>query len=216
MVYNLSEGAGIHHVFMAGLRNRDLQQNRVVFRKNMERLGQILSYEISRRIPYQEEEVGTPLGTATHRIPSESPVLCCILRAGIPFFNGFLDYFSESDAGFFGAYRGTSRSDHSFDIQLDYEALPPMEGKTVILIDPMLATGKSMLKAAEVIISRGKPHKLIIACLIASPEGIATVEAGMPDADIWTIAIDEGLNSHAYIIPGLGDAGDLSFGPKQG
>jgi uracil phosphoribosyltransferase len=216
MVYNLSDSPGIHQVFLAGLRSRDLQQNRSVFRKNMERLGQILAYEISRSIPYKEEAVHTPLGTATHRVPAETPVLCCILRAGIPFFNGFLDYFNESDAGFFGAYRGSSRDDHSFDIQLDYEALPAMEGKTIILIDPMLATGKSMLKAAEVIMSKNQPQKLIIASLISSPEGIACLQSGLPESDIWTIAIDEGLNSHAYIMPGLGDAGDLSFGSKLG
>lgn len=215
MVFNLSTKPGIHQYFLSQLRNRDKQENREAFRRNMERLGQILAYEISLHLPFHEISVTSPLGTATSRVPAEMPVLCCILRAGLPFFNGFQNYFFESPAGFIGAYRGKIASDNSFDIDLLYEALPPLDGKTLILIDPMLASGKSMAKAAESICRRSKPSRLIFASLIASPEGCHLLEELFPEASVWTIALDEGLNEHAYIMPGLGDAGDLSFGPKQ-
>ncbi len=216
MVYNLSENPGLHQHFLGQLRDRLVQKDRAGFRKNMERLGQILAYEISRKLPFEERTIETPLGISPIQVPASLPVLCCVLRAGLPFYIGFQDFFNESDAGFIGAYRGSSRQDHSFDIELDYLALPPVEGRTILLIDPMLASGKSMLKAAQAIKKQGNPASLIVASLIASPEGIAFLHAELPEADIWTIAIDRELNEHAYIIPGLGDAGDLSFGTKEG
>ena len=213
MVYNLSETAGLHQLFLSQLRDKEIQKDRFRFRKNMERLGQLLAYEISKKMPFITTEVETPLGKSPVKL-SEAPVLCCILRAGLPFFQGFQDFFNESDAGFIGAYRGSSRQDHSFEIELDYLALPDSTGKKIILIDPMLATGKSMVKAARALTKGGNPAGLIVASLIASPEGIAFLQRELPEADIWTIAIDDCLNDHAYIVPGLGDAGDLSFGEK--
>ena len=214
MVKNLSEKPGIHQVFLSRMRDVQIQKNQHAFRNNMQRLGQILAYEISTSLPERSESVTTPLGTSIVRIPEKDPVLCCILRAGIPFFNGFLDYFDQSHSGFIGAFRGSSKPDFSFDIEMDYLALPPFENCPLILIDPMLASGKSMVKAAKALLSRHKPSQLLFACLIASPEGIELLQSEWPDAGIWTIAIDELLNDHAYIVPGLGDAGDLSFGPK--
>ena len=214
MVHDLSNFPGVHQVFLSELRDIKLQKNREAFRQNMEKLGKILAYEISKTLPAIHNKVETPLGEAIHRVPADNPVLCCVLRAGLPFFNGFQHFFPNSDSGFIGAYRGKSRADHSFDIELDYMAMPPSEGRALLLIDPMLATGKSIVKAATAISAQGKPSSIIIASLIASPEGIAYVKAQLPDAAVWTIACDEGLNAHAYILPGLGDAGDLSFGLK--
>jgi uracil phosphoribosyltransferase len=216
MVINLSDSSGVHQVFLSELRNPVIQQNRAAFRANMQKLGQILAYEISKKLPYKITEVESPLGSATQQVPVDEPVLCCILRAGLFFYQGFQDYFVRSDAGFIGAYRGKSQADHSFDIELNYEALPSTIGKTVILIDPMLATGKSMLKAAKLLMDKGPINQLIVASLIASPEGISFLQNELPGTNIWTISIDQGLNDHAYIVPGLGDAGDLSFGVKLG
>ena len=214
MVNNLSDRPGLHQAFLSQLRNPEIQNDRALFRKNMHRLGQIMAYEISLKLPFREIQVQSPLGQAIHRIPAESPQLICILRAGLPFFNGFLDFFEDSDAGFIGAYRGRSDVDHQFEIELDYEAMPSTTNNTVLLIDPMLATGKSMVKAAQRIMEKGNPGKMVVASLISSPEGIAFVRTALPHAEIWTVSIDQGLNNHAYIVPGLGDAGDLSFGPK--
>jgi uracil phosphoribosyltransferase len=215
MLHNLSTKPGVHQNFLSRLRSIDFQENKADFRKNMERLGQILAYEISRELPFRKESVQTPLGIASAQVPAAHPVLCCILRAGLPFYYGFQDYFFESSAGFIGAYRGKSGADNSFEIEMLYEALPPVAGQPLILIDPMLATGKSMLMAAEKICSSGNPSQLIFASLIASPEGCRLLETAFPQAGLWTIAVDEGLNEKSYILPGLGDAGDLSFGPKM-
>jgi uracil phosphoribosyltransferase len=214
MVHHLSDRPGLHQTFLAQLRDAEFQKDRFLFRKNMEKLGQILAYEISQTLPTKEMEIRTPLGSAKALVPEVHPALCCILRAGLPFYQGFQDYFPESPAGFIGAYRGQAKGDHSFDIELDYEALPPMVGLPVIVIDPMLASGKSMLKAARLVQQNGSPDSIILASLIASPEGIAFLKKEIPEASIWTVAIDQGLNEHAYILPGLGDAGDLSFGTK--
>ena len=214
MVHHLSDRPGLHQTFLMQLRDAEYQKDRFLFRKNMEKLGQILAYEISQSLPVKEIQVKTPLGMAKALVPEKDPVLCCILRAGLPFYQGFQDYFPASPAGFIGAYRGQARGDHSFEIELDYEAMPPMVGLPVIVIDPMLASGKSMLKAARLVQQNGSPSAIILASLIASPEGIAFLQKEIPEASIWTVAIDQGLNEHAYILPGLGDAGDLSFGIK--
>lgn len=214
MVYDLSEQPGIHQLFLSRLRDRNRQSDRAGFRKNVERLGQILAYEISRKLAYREISTETPLGTAIARIPATDPLLCCILRAGLPFYQGFQDFFPDSPSGFIGAFRGEIRVDNSFDIEMGYHALPESADKPLILIDPMLATGKSMLLAGRVVLEKLKPSRIIFASLIASPEGIALLQKEMPEAEVWTIATDQGLNDHSYIIPGLGDAGDLSFGSK--
>lgn len=215
MVFNLSAQSSLAQVYLRELRDVNIQKDRGRFRKNLERLGQILAYEISKSLPFQMEEVETPIATAEISVPKEKPVLCCIMRAGIPFFNGFSDYFDHSDCAFVGAYRGKHQKDYSFDVELDYVAAPSLEGRTLILIDPMLATGKSIVKAYEALKKLGEPAALHIAAVIAAPEGIDWIESRLPQADIWTASIDRELDPHFYIVPGLGDAGDLAFGPKQ-
>jgi len=215
MVFNLSAQSSLAQVYLKELRNVSIQKDKSRFRKNLERLGQILAYEISKSLPFHIETVQTPLDKADISIPSEEPVLCCIMRAGIPFFNGFSSFFDHSDCAFVGAYRGKHHQDYSFEVELDYVASPSLEGRTLILIDPMLATGKSVVKAFEALRKLGEPSALHIAAVIAAPEGIDWIESRLPQADIWTGSIDRELNSQFYIVPGLGDAGDLSFGSKM-
>jgi uracil phosphoribosyltransferase len=214
MVFNLSAQSSLAQVYLKELRDVEIQKDRARFRKNLERLGQILAYEISKALPFRLDEVQTPLDKAEISIPSEEPVLCCIMRAGIPFFNGFSSFFDRSDCAFVGAFRGKHHKDFSFEIELDYVAAPSLEGRTLILIDPMLATGKSIVKAYEALKKLGEPSSLHIAAVIAAPEGIDWIESRLPQADIWTGSIDRELNPHFYIVPGLGDAGDLAFGSK--
>jgi uracil phosphoribosyltransferase len=214
MVFNLSAQSSLAQVYLKELRDIHIQQDRARFRRNLERLGQILAYEISKSMRFRLETVTTPLDKAEISIPDEQPVLCSILRAGVPFFNGFASYFDHADCAFVGAYRGKNRKDLSFDIELDYVAAPDLEGKCLLLIDPMLATGKSIVKAYEALLKWGEPASLHVAAVIAAPEGIDWIESRLPQADIWTGAIDRELNAHSYIVPGLGDAGDLAFGPK--
>ncbi len=215
MVINLSSEPSLVQVYLRELRDIHIQKDRARFRNNLERIGQIMAYEISKSIEYQAIEIETPLTKTEATIPSEHPVLSGILRAGIPFFNGFVSFFDHSDCSFVGAYRGRHAKDHSFEIELDYAVAPKLEGKTLILIDPMLATGKSIIKAYEALKRFGKPKSLHVASVIASPEGIDWLNAQLPHVHIWTAAIDKKLNADAYIIPGLGDAGDLSYGPKE-
>jgi uracil phosphoribosyltransferase len=214
MVFNLCAQSSLAQVYLKELRDIHIQKDRARFRRNLERLGQILAYEISKSMRFRLETVTTPLDTADISIPDEQPVLCSILRAGVPFFNGFVSYFDHADCAFVGAYRGKNRKDLSFDIELDYVAAPDLEGKCLILIDPMLATGKSIVKAYEALLKWGEPASLHVASVIAAPEGVDWIESRLPQADIWTGAIDRELNRHSYIVPGLGDAGDLAFGPK--
>jgi len=214
MTFNLSTQSSLAQVYLRELRDVEIQKDRLRFRHNLERLGQILAYEISKSLPFSHQEVQTPLERTEISMPSEQPVLSCIMRAGIPFFNGFLSYFDHSDCAFVGAYRGRHEKDFTFNVELDYVASPSLEGKTLILIDPMLATGKSLLKAVEALRKLGEPSTIHIAAVIASPEGIDWLETRLPQADIWTCAIDRELNEHFYIVPGLGDAGDLAFGCK--
>ncbi len=215
MVFNLSAQSSLAQVYLRELRDVHIQKDRARFRNNLERIGQILAYEISKSLRFGLVEVETPLSTTQMSLPTEQPVLCGILRAGIPFFNGLLSFFDHSDCSFVGAYRGRHAKDHSFEIELDYAVAPKLEGRTLILIDPMLATGKSIIKAYDALKRFGEPEFLHIASVIASPEGIDWVESRLPQAEIWTAAIDRELDANSYIIPGLGDAGDLAFGPKE-
>lgn len=215
MVFNLSEHSSLAQVYLKELRDTKIQKDRFRFRKNLERLGMIMAYEISKALPFDLTHVETPLGKADISVPSEQPVLVSILRAGVPYFQGFVSFFDHSDCAFIGAFRGHHAKDFSFDIELDYIAAPSLEGRTVILIDPMLATGKSMIKAYESLKKWGEPAALHIASVIAAPEGIDWIESTLPQADVWTCAIDRELNDHFYIVPGLGDAGDLAYGQKM-
>jgi len=213
MLTVLNQQPSIANQFLLELRDKTIQQNRERFRRNIEKLGELMAYEISRKLPYQQTSVHTPLGVCEIQVPAENPVLITVLRAGLSYFHGFQDYFGHSDCGFIGAYRKESVTDLS--VKLDYLATPTVEGRTVILIDPMLATGQSVIKSVHALLAHGKPSHVHVAALVAAPEGVKHVEQQLKIAhDVWTWALDEKLNEQFYIVPGLGDAGDLSYGEK--
>jgi len=216
MHYNLTDVDSIANSFLLSMRDVKTQTDRPVFRRNMQRLGSIMAYEISKKLSYQPTSVETPLGTARANIPAHNPVLITILRAGLPFFTGFQEFFDQSDAGFIGAYRqeGTGK----VTIKVDYAATPQVGGKDMILIDPMLATGRSAIDVANLLSKNARPAHIHLACMVAAPEGIKYASenlhaSGLPFT-IWSFAVDEKLDERFYIVPGLGDAGDLSFGNR--
>lgn len=212
MFFNIGEANSIANQFLIELRDKTVQQDRLRFRRNLERLGEIMAYEISKKLNYTSRKVQTSLGTLGIDAP-DSPVLITILRAGLPYFTGFQNVFDHSDCGFIGAYRKEGEAE--ITINLDYMASPSLEGRTVILIDPMLATGKSLIRSINELFKNGQAAHIHIASLIAAPEGITFVQKELTNNySLWTFAIDEKLNEHSYIVPGLGDAGDLSFGEK--
>jgi uracil phosphoribosyltransferase len=213
-MFILSKTNTIANHFIAELRDINIQQDAMRFRKNMERLGEILAYEISKTLDYQAATVQSPLAIAHTHLLANQPVLVAILRASLPFHQGFLNIFDRAENAFIGAYRGKHRPDETFDIQMDYLASPDLTHKTIILIDPMLATGKSLLKSYEALLVYGKPARIIIAAAIAAPEGIDFLQKEIPNADFFVGSLDEKLNHKFYIIPGLGDAGDLAYGEK--
>ena len=213
MVNVLDEQSTVANRLLAELRDVHRQQDRSRFRFNLERLGELMAYEISSSFRFKVQNVTTPLGTRNIGLP-EVPVLVTILRAGLPFFQGFQRIFDQSEAGFIGTWREEGK--HEPSITMSYQALPAVEGRVVILIDPMLATGKSLLRATEGILRRGRPAHLHIASLVAAPEGIDQLEsAGLENTTLWTWSVDERLDDRFYIVPGLGDAGDLCFGEKE-
>ena len=213
-MFILTDTNSIANHFIAELRDVTIQQDSMRFRKNMERLGEILAYEVSKTLPYQTAVIQSPLAEANTHLLIQQPVLVAILRASLPFHQGFLNLFDRAENAFIGAYRGKHRPDETFDIQMDYLASPDLSDKTIILIDPMLATGKSLLKSYEALLTYGKPARVIIAAAIAAPEGIQFLQTEIPEADFFIGIIDEKLNHKFYIIPGLGDAGDLAYGGK--
>ncbi len=214
-LFILTEQPSIGNHFVAQLRNIEVQRDRMRFRRNMERIGELLAYEISKALPFVSAQITTPLGTAHTQQLQHQPVLTTILRAGLPLFQGFLNVFDEAESAFIGAYRGPHQEDHSFDIEMKYLTSPSIEGKTLILIDPMLATGKSIIRSYETLLKHGQPAQVHIATAIASRAGTQYVLDNLPGCKIWTGAVDEELNHKFYIVPGLGDAGDLAFGEKR-
>ena len=212
-LFVLGEQNSIANHFIRGLRDKDWQLDRLKFRKNLERLGEIMAFEISKKLNYVEIEVQTPLGKSAINVLERDPILITILRAGLPYYSGFQNFFDASDCGFIGAYRQESVG--SVNIKLDYLATPRIDNADVILIDPMLATGRSVIDAVNELFKRGKPSHLHIAALVATPEGIRHLQETITTTfTIWTFAVDERLNQQFYIVPGLGDAGDLSYGAK--
>jgi uracil phosphoribosyltransferase len=211
-LFNLSETNSIANQFMAELRDHKIQKDRLRFRKNMERLGEIMAYEISKKLVYQQVSVTGSLGSSSIQTLKTQPVVLTILRAGLPFHQGFLNFFDQADSGFVGAYR---KEEGEIAIQLDYVACPPIEGKDVILVDPMLATGKSLVKAVSVLLLKGTPAHLHIVGVVSASAGLQYLaeHLNIPHT-VWVCAVDETLNSNFYIVPGLGDAGDLSYGEK--
>lgn len=213
-LFILSERRSVGNHFISELRDAGGQGDRMRFRRNLERLGEILAYEISKMLPYESKEVVTPLGTSTTELLEEQPVLITILRAGIPFHHGFLNVFDHADSGFIGAWRTEDVND--LHVNIDYVSLPSVQGKAVILIDPMLATGQSTLSAQKQVLAKGTPSHLFIVSVVAAPEGIKLLKENITlPYSLWTCALDEKLNSSFYIVPGLGDAGDLCYGVKQ-
>lgn len=213
MIFILNDQDTIANQFLLQLRDAGMQQDRMRFRRNMERLGEIMAYELSKKLTYSSHEAVTPLGKSRINILKEQPVMITILRAGLPFFQGFMNFFDQADSGFIGAFR--KEDENHLTIKLEYVATTSLEGKTVVLIDPMLATGRSVADSVSAILRNGKPYHLHIVSLVAAPEGIAYLKKHLTlPFSLWTCAVDEKLNDQYYIVPGLGDAGDLSYGTK--
>jgi uracil phosphoribosyltransferase len=213
MTINLGESASIAHHYLSALRHVGQQQDRLLFTTSVQRLGEIMAYEISKQLAYESVLIETPLGQKQQKKLKQQPVLITILRAGLPYFQGFQRFFDSADCGFIGAYRSEG---NEIKIKVDYVATPTLTGKDIIVVDPMLATGKSLLDALRQLKMKGNINKLFIAALIAAPEGIAQLEKELgKDIPIYVFSVDERLNEQAYIVPGLGDAGDLSFGIKE-
>ncbi|MFD0793149.1 uracil phosphoribosyltransferase [Mucilaginibacter litoreus] len=209
----LNKTNSIANQFLAELRDVNIQQDKFRFRQNQERLGGILAYEISKTLKYTPADVQTPLGIANVNLPVEQPVIAVIMRAGLPFHQGFMNFFDRSPAAFITAFRKVKKSG-DFTIQLNHISSPDLDDKVVIMCDTMLATGQSVVMVCKELIAQYNIKALHIAAVIASTEGIAHVRANLPKAQIWTCAVDEEMTSKAYIVPGLGDAGDLAFGEK--
>ena len=213
MIHILTNEASIINDFLAELRDVEIQRDRARFRKNVERIGEILAYEVSKFLPRNANSIQTPLGLSNMEILSEQPILATVLRAGLALHQGFLNYFDHADNAYISAYRKHTNQ-HEFEIVVEYLATPSLSGRTLILIDPMLATGRSMFLAYKALLTKGKPAKVILVSLIASEQGVTYIQQHMPDAEIFIAAVDPSLDENSYIVPGLGDAGDLSFGEK--
>ncbi len=215
-VHNFADSPSLVSQYLAEMRNRNLQTDRMRFRRNLERVGEIMAYEISRTLKYKNEPVSTPLGVeAICQEIDQELVLATIFRAGVPFHQGFLRYFDNAGNAFVSAYRKYKEKEN-FDICIEYLASPCLDGKTLILCDPMLATGASMELSYRALLTKGTPAKVHVASVIASRRAVDYMESVMPqDSELWVGVIDDEINSHSYIVPGLGDAGDLAYGGKD-
>lgn len=213
MIHDLSRSDSLINEYIAEIRDQGVQQDRMRFRKNLERIATLIAHELSKSLSWTERKVTTPLGVAAARTLKAQPVVCSVLRAGLAMHYGVLNAFDRADSGFVSAYRKHDGSG-GFQIQLGYLTCPDIQGRTLIMVDPMLATGQSVVLATNEVLKTGQPSELHVLSAIAAAEGVAYVEAHYPQAHIWTAAIDPHLDANAYILPGLGDAGDLAFGPK--
>ena len=214
-IHYISNINSILNHFLAEIRAVEIQKDSMRFRKNMERIGEIMAYEISKELHYQEVVVTTPLGVKQTTAIADKVVLCSILRAGLALHSGFTNFYDHAENGFVSAYRHHPNNDDFFDILIEYKAMPSLENKTLILIDPMLATGQSIVAVLNKLNLEQTPKEIHIAVVIAAPEGIAYLEKHIPsNCHLWVASLDEKLNEKNYIIPGLGDAGDLAFGDK--
>ena len=213
MVTVLSHQFSLVNTWINELRNVEIQNDRMRFRRNMERIGEIAAFEISKDLEQKEIEITTPLDKITVTEVAVQPVITTILRAGVPLFQGILNYLDKADCGFVAAYRKHDANDY-FSIKQDYLTCPSIDGRPLIVADPMLATGASLIEAIKDLLNHGKPTQLHIVAAIASQQGVKTIQKEYPEAKIWVGVIDEKLTSKGYITPGLGDAGDLSYGEK--
>lgn len=214
MVINLSEKHSLVSNWVSELRDVEIQQDRMRFRRNLERIAEVIGYEISKKMEWVEKEVTTPLGTSNSKVLKDQPVLATILRAGLGMHTGLLNYFDKGDNAFISAYR-KHNPDGSFDIHMEYMSCPEIEGRVVILSDPMIATGSSLVKSIEFLKEEGEINQLHIACAIACTVGLEFVKRAFPNATIWCGDVDDEITAKGYIVPGLGDAGDLAFGSKM-
>jgi uracil phosphoribosyltransferase len=214
-IHNISLQNSILSNFLSEIRSVGIQKDSMRFRRNIERIGEVLGYEMSKSLSYKTELVETPLGKCTINLPDNDIVLCSILRAGVPLHNGLLNYFDTAENAFISAYRHHKHDPESFEIIVEYLACPNLENKTLVLADPMLATGQSMVATFEALKPFGIPKEVHLISVIGAQEGVNFVEQNFDDnTHLWIAAIDETLNDKGYIIPGLGDAGDLAFGEK--
>ena len=213
MVTNLSTKHSLLSNWISELRSTEIQTDRMRFRRNLERIGEVAAFEISKRLPYVEKEIQTPLGTAICQVLAEQPVLTTILRAGLALHHGLLNFFDKADNAFVSAYRKHS-SDGSFEIALEYLSSPEIDGRILIISDPMLATGSSLVKTVQYLKEEGKPQAIHVVTAIACTVGIEYLRREVPEAIIWCGDIDDELTAKGYIVPGLGDAGDLAYGTK--
>ncbi len=212
-VINLSEQPSLLNQYLKELRSVDIQKDSMRFRRNMERIGEIMAMEISRQLTYTTEQVQTPLALATMMVPQDKVVLGTVLRAGLPLHQGFLNMFDHAENAFISAFRKENKGE--IEIVSEYLAAPSIEGKTLILVDPMLATGLSMEVAYKALLGHGTPQKVHIACVFSTPQSIQYLSDNLPDeTTLWCAVVDPVLNEKKYIVPGLGDAGDLCFGEK--
>lgn len=216
-IIDLSKTNSIINQYMAEIRDAEYQKNRLLFRNNIMRVGEYEAFEISKSLHYEEKDIATPLGISKVNVPTDKIVLATIFRAGLPFHQGFLNVFDHAGNAFVSAYREyKDAAHHEVGIHVKYLATPSIDEKTLIIADPMLATGGSMELGYKAFITKGTPKRIHVACVIATPEGIDHIKATLPEekTTIWCAAIDPGMNEHKYIVPGFGDAGDLCYGDK--
>lgn len=215
MVQELVKQHSVVGHFLAEIRSIDIQKDPMRFRRNLERIGEVMALELSRTLDYEEQEVITPLGVAHVHLLVEQPVLATILRAGLPMHQGLLNYFDRADSAFISAYRKHRKGEEGFDVEVEYLSSPSLHDRVLVISDPMLATGQSMVLVYKALLRLGKPKSVHVAAAIASAEGLEHAKLHMPAGTrFWIGAIDEEMTAQAYIVPGLGDAGDLAYGAK--
>lgn len=216
-IINLADRNSILNQYVAEIRDVNIQAERMRFRRNIERIGECMAYEMSKELTYSVKQVQTPLGVAPASTPDDSLVIATVFRAGLPLHTGFLNVFDRAGNAFVSAYRYYKDKEcRTIDVHIEYIATPDLTGKTLMLVDPMLATGESMELAYRAFLTKGRPARLLIACVIASRQGVEHLQRLFPDDDVqlWCAVIDPELNERSYIVPGLGDAGDLAYGDK--
>ena len=215
-IINFSQQQSVINQYLAELRDKKYQQNRLLFRNNIVRIGEMMAFELSKTLDYKTKTVTTPLATIDIQVPKDDIVIATVLRAGLPFHQGFLNVFDHAENAFVSAFRMYTNREHTeVGVHTEYMAAPNVKGKTLIIVDPMLATGGSMAASIEALTKNGKPKKIHVACVVAAPEGIEVVKEALPDdSTIWCAAIDPGMNAQKYIVPGFGDCGDLCYGEK--
>ena len=214
-IHYLSEQNSVLNHFLGQIRNVDVHTDSMRFRRNIERIGEIMAYELSKKLHYKNVEIETPLGIKKTTEIQDQLLLCSILRAGLPLHMGFLNYFDNAENGFVSAYRHHPNNDDYFDILVQYQAIADLNEKNLLIVDPMLATGQSIVAVYIKLMERGMPKEIHIAVVIAAPEGIAYLEQNLPaHCHLWVASLDDKLNEYSYIVPGLGDAGDLAYGQK--